>query len=613
MNQDLTLGATYLGNNRCQFRVWAPHAESVSVRIIKPGDLSVPLVRDERGYYHGIATEVVPGSLYFYLLDGDKKRPDPASRYQPEGVHGPSQVVDPNAFTWSDQCWFGVAREELIIYELHVGTFTSGGTFDAVISHLDDLKELGVTAIELMPVAQFPGGRNWGYDGVYPFAVQNSYGGPEGLRRLVNACHKHRLGVILDVVYNHLGPEGNYLGDFGPYFTDCYHTPWGKAINFDGPYSDEVRRFFIENALYWLTEFHVDGLRLDAIHAIMDLSAFPFLEELSEAVHKRAEQLGRRVQVIAESDLNDAKVIRPRVLGGYGLDAQWSDDFHHALHALLTGEKQGYYRDFGQLRHLAKAFRTGYVYTGQYSKYRQRRHGNLPQLCPADRFVVFLQNHDQVGNRAAGERLSNLVPFAGLKLAACVVLLSPFIPLLFMGEEYGETAPFQYFTSHSGPGLVEAVRKGRREEFAAFEREDEVPDPQAEATFLRSRLNHGLRYQGQHRVLWELYRKLIRLRRKLPALVNADKENLEVITTYNEKVLFLRYWSNQDEVCIMFSFNDMETSLTLPVPPGYWHKRLDTAEEEWLGEGGTVPAELESTGEVTITLSPLVCILIQRA
>lgn len=481
---NVSLGATYLGDGRCRFRVWAPLADSVAVHIVAPRERLEPLARGERGYYYGELEGVEPGNLYLYLLDGRKERPDPASRYQPQGVHGPSQVVDPHAFAWSDSCWFGPAQQELIFYELHVGTFTLEGTFDAMIPHLEGLRELGVTAVELMPVAQFPGSRNWGYDGVYPFAVQNSYGGPEGLMRLVDACHRCGLAVFLDVVYNHLGPEGNYLGDFGPYFTDRYRTPWGLALNFDGADSDEVRRFFIENALYWLTEFHIDGFRLDAIHAITDKGALPFLEELAAAVHRRAERLGRRVYVIGESDLNDPRVIQPRVVGGYGLDGQWSDDFHHALHSLLTGERSGYYQDFGKLVHLARAFREGYVYTGQYSAYRRRQHGDWPRLCDACQFVVFAQNHDQVGNRARGERLSTLVSFDGLKLAAGMVLLSPFVPLLFMGEEYGETAPFLYFTSHSDPTLVEAVRKGRLEEFAAFGCEDEVPDPQDEATFL---------------------------------------------------------------------------------------------------------------------------------
>jgi maltooligosyltrehalose trehalohydrolase len=334
-----------------------------------------------------------------------------------------------------------------------VGAYTKKGTFESIIPHLDELKKLGITAIELMPVAQFPGTRNWGYDGVYPYAVQNSYGGPEGFKRLVNACHGRGLALVLDVVYNHLGPEGNYLWDFGPYFTDRYKALWGFSINFDGPHSDDVRHYFIQNALYWVTEFHVDALRVDAVHAILDFSAEPFLEELASAVHDEAKRLNRRVYLIAESALNDTRVIRSREFGGYGLDAQWNDDFHHALHTVLTGERMGYYRDFGRLQDLAKALLEGFVYSGEYSPYRRRRHGNSSRDIPAHRFVVFSQNHDQVGNRMRGERLSELVCFERTKLAAGVMTLSPFIPLLFMGEEYGETAPFQYFVSHSDPDL----------------------------------------------------------------------------------------------------------------------------------------------------------------
>jgi len=603
-------GAVYLGDGRCSFCVWAPRAQTVAVCLTAPRKRLVPLTRGERGYYHGVTAGVEPGSLYFYLLDGEKERPDPASRSQPQGVHGPSQVVDLRAFPRPDYCWPGPARQNLVFYELHVGTFTPEGTFDAVIPRLGELRELGITALELMPVAQFPGSRNWGYDGVYPFAVQASYGGPEGFRRLVDACHRQGLAVFLDVVYNHLGPEGNYLEDFGPYFTDRYRTPWGMALNFDGPGSDEVRRYFIENALFWITEFHVDGLRLDAVHAITDKSALPFLEELAAAVHRRAERLGRRIYVIAESDLNDPRIVRPPALGGFGLDAQWNDDFHHALHALLTGEQDGYYRDFGRLEHLARTFREGYVYTGQYSAYRQRRHGRRLHLTSGAQLVVFSQNHDQVGNRAQGERLSALTSFAGLKLAAAVVLLSPFLPLLFMGEEYGETAPFQYFTSHQDPALAEAVRQGRRKEFAAFAWAGEVPDPQDEATFRRSRLNYALRREGRHRILREFYRELLRLRRELPPLADLNPENREAISFEQQRVLFVRRWSGGEEVCLVFSFNEEGAAITLPIPAGRWRKRLDAAEERWLGGGSTVPDTLASSGEVALNLSPYACIVL---
>lgn len=608
MTRGASLGASYLGEGRCAFRVWAPLAETISVHLVAPGEALVSLKKDEKGYFYGEAP-AGPGALYYYLLDERVERPDPASRFQPSGVHGPSRVVDPHSFTWMERCWHGLSREKLVFYELHVGTFTRGGTFSDIIPHLSELQELGVNTIELMPVAQFPGSRNWGYDGVYPFAVQDSYGGPDGLKTLVDACHGQGLAVFLDVVYNHLGPEGNYLEDYGPYFTDRYRTPWGKALNFDGPDSDGVRRFFIENALYWVTDFHLDGLRLDAVHAITDKSARPFLEELAAAVHRQGEQLGRRVYVIAESDLNDPRLIKPAAVGGDGLDAQWSDDFHHSLHSLVTGERSGYYQDFGLVKDLAQAFKQGYTYAGQYSGYRKRRHGKKPVLCSATQFVVFAQNHDHVGNRAQGERLGSLVSLEGLMLAAGVMLTSPFLPLLFMGEEYAEPAPFQYFTSHSEPALVEAVRQGRREEFSGFTWAGEVPDPQGESTFWRSKLSHDLARQGNHGVLRKFYRELLRLRRETPALAELSMDAQEVTACEREKVLFVHRWSGVSEVCLVFSFNDSETAVELPVPSGSWLKLLDAAQEQWLGPGSTAPDLLISDGRCKITLQPCACVL----
>ncbi|MGH9447186.1 MAG: malto-oligosyltrehalose trehalohydrolase, partial [Terriglobia bacterium] len=537
--------------------------------------------------------------LYRYVLDGHKERPDPASRFQPQGVHGPSQIVDFHTFRWTDSNWKGVALDDYIIYELHVGAFTPGGTFDDAIPHLDELQDLGVTVIEIMPVAQFPGSRNWGYDGVFPFAVQNSYGGPEGLKRFVNACHERGLAVALDVVYNHLGHEGNYLRDFGPYFTDEYRTPWGQAINFDGPHSDEVVRFFIENALYWFSELHVDSLRLDAIHGITDRNAHPFLRLLAESVEAFAEQTGRKVYLIAESDFNDARFIQPLSHGGYGLHAQWSDDFHHALHCLLTGERSGYYQDFGGIEHLSKAFREGYVYSGQYSPYRQRRHGNSSKEIPADRFVVFAQNHDQVGNRMLGERLSRLTSFEGLKLAAGAVILSPFVPLLFMGEEYGEDAPFQFFTSFQDLALIEGVRKGRRDEFASFAWQGEPPDPQAESTFLSSKLQRALTAAATHRTLREFYRELIRLRKECRPLALLSKALMEVIRMDHAKSLVLRRWRDGGEAIVAFNFGPHPVRYSLPAQAGRWTKLLDSSESRWLGPGTIVPDKIDSSGTLS--------------
>ncbi|MGA7561794.1 MAG: malto-oligosyltrehalose trehalohydrolase [Desulfobaccales bacterium] len=602
MNSKCGLGATYLGGGLGGFLVWAPLINQVEVHILSPEERIVPLEKVSRGYHYGVVPGVKPGTRYFYRLDGNNERPDPASKFQPEGVHGPSQVIDPH-FVWEELHWSGIPFSHYVLYELHVGTFTAQGTFDAIIPHLDELKDLGITTIEIMPVAQFPGDRNWGYDGVYPFAVQNSYGGPEGLKTLIDACHQRGLAVILDVVYNHLGPEGNYLHDFGPYFTDRYRTPWGAAINFDGPDSDEVRRFFIENALYWVTEFRLDALRLDAVHGIFDFSARHFLQELASAVHGQAERLNRRIYVIAESDLNDVRIVRSPELGGYGLDAQWNDDFHHALHTLLTGERTGYYEDFGRIQDLAKAFAEGFVYSGAYSPARRRRHGNTSKDLAARRLVVFAQNHDQVGNRLKSERLSALVSFEGLKLAAAVVLLSPFIPLLFMGEEYGETAPFPYFVSHSDPDLIEVVRRGRREEFPYFKGSDEPPDPQEEATRQSASLDHSLRHQGRHRILYELYKELITLRNETRANAGLSKDRLEVVCLERERTLVVRRWGREEQVAAIFHFGDTAVSVNIPLPSGRWLKRLASGEKRWHGPGRDLPTVFHSDGKVSVTLT----------
>jgi len=454
------------------------------------------------------------GAQYKFLLPDGRELPDPASRFQPDGVHGASAVFDARRFGWTDEAFRARPLKETIIYELHVGTFTQQGTFSAAIRRLDLLADLGITAVEIMPVAQFPGGRNWGYDGVYPFAAQNTYGGPGGLQEFVDAAHARGLSVILDVVYNHLGPEGNYLAAFGPFFTARYHTPWGDAINYDEAHSDPVREYFFQNALWWLREFHVDALRLDAVHGIFDFSAQHFLAELKERLKKLSVETGRALYLIAESDLNDARLLRCPDRGGYGLDAQWSDDFHHSVHTLLTGETGGYYQDFGSIDDLETVLREGWRYSGRYSRYRKRHHGNSPKGIRPERFVVCAQNHDQVGNRAVGDRLTQIVDFESLKLAAGITLLSPFVPLLFMGEEYGETHPFQYFTSHSDPALIEAVRKGRREEFAAFGWRGDLPDPQSEETFKRSTLDYTIRDTEPHASLWKFYKTLIGIRKR---------------------------------------------------------------------------------------------------
>lgn len=573
------LGANQLENNDTGFLVWAPFHETVELKIVSPAERKLRMKKLENGYFETVATELEPNARYLYVLGGKLERPDPVSCFQPDGVHGPSQVIRHDTFGWEDSGWQGPALEDYIIYELHVGTFTPEGTLQAIIPRLPYLKELGVTALELMPVAQFPGARNWGYDGAYPFSVQNTYGGPDGLKSLINESHKIGLAVILDVVYNHLGPEGNYLGDFGPYFTDTYRPPWGQAINFDGPLSDEVRRFFIENAIHWLEKYHIDALRIDAVHGIFDLSARHILDELRQAVHGRIRD--RKVYLIAESDLNDVRLINPPDRGGYGLHAQWNDDFHHALHTLLTGENTGYYRDFGRLEHMTKAIKEGFVYSGQHSEFRRRRHGSSSKDRPARQFVVFSQNHDQVGNRMCGDRLSGSLSIEKLKLAAGMVILSPYIPLLFMGEEYGETAPFQYFVSHSDEALIESVQRGRKKDFETFKWKGDIPDPQDELTFLRSKINTELCRKGKHRMLFDFYKTLIRLRGQLPPLGNLSKQDMEVKKFEDLRVITIRRWHKGEQTLTTASFN--EAPVEVPLPPGNWQMVLDSSSRRRAG------------------------------
>jgi len=598
-----TLGATFLGNGRCRFLVWAPNVDHLELRLLDPTDRLLPMQPRDRGYFELTVEGIDRGTRYFYRIDRDRDRPDPASRFQPDGVNAASAVVDSD-FGWTDQHWHGIAMHQYITYELHVGTFTPEGTFDAAIAYLAELKDLGVTAIELMPVAQFPGARNWGYDGVHPFAVQNTYGGPDGLKRLVNAAHELGLAVVMDVVYNHIGPEGNYLAEFGHYFTDRYHTPWGKAINFDDHDSDEVRRYFIENALYWIDEYHVDALRLDAVHAIFDFSARPFLQELADAVRLEGERLNRNVYTIAESSLSDARLIASKELGGCGIDSQWCDDLHHAIRTALTDEQGGYFADFHGFDDVVKAYRDGFVQDGGYSEYRGRRHGNSAQDVDPIKLVVCAQNHDQVGNRLMGERLTELVSFEQLKLAAALVILSPCQPMLFMGEEYAETARFQFFISHTDPALVEAVRRGRKAEFERFRWQHEPTDPQDEATFERCKLNHSLKQKGHHRTLREYYKRLVELRKSEPSLAFPDRQRTEVSVVAPGTAMAVRRWSARGEVHTLFHFGLEPVVATANMPPGAWDKVFDSADTEWNGPGSSLPARIESSGDTRISLKP---------
>ena len=521
----LERGATVLDDGSVRFAVWAPLVQRASVLILRDGtEAEYPLETTGAGAFEAVVPDVRPGSDYLYLLDGAKRRPDPVSRHQPNGVHGASRVVDPNSFLWRDGNWSGVDCAELILYEVHVGCFSEGGSFAELAERLSYLSDLGVTALQLMPVAEFSGRRNWGYDGAYPYAPHHAYGGPEELRQLIDAAHAAGLAVILDVVYNHLGPEGCYLADFGPYFTDRYVTPWGHAINFDGPDSDEVRRYFVDNALHWVTEYHIDGFRLDAVQAIFDSSPLHILDELGAAVHSQAQASGRPVLVMAESDQNDPRLVRPAERGGYNLDAMWNDDFHHAIHAYLTGERNGYYADFGGITSLAKVLRKRFALDGCHSSYRRRRHGAAASDLPGNQIIVYIQNHDQAGNRPEGERLSALVTLERCRLAAALLLLSPYVPLLFMGEEYGETNPFLYFVDHGDPDLIDSVRLGRLREFARFSWPGASADPGNEVTFLNSHIDLDRAFTGPHAKLLQLYRDLIRLRRQEPALKPGHSE-----------------------------------------------------------------------------------------
>lgn len=535
----LRYGAQVLDGGGAEFRVWAPRLKAVTVVLDLPGRLRIPMRYEGDGEFAAVVPEAAEGVDYWFATAEGILRPDPVSRWQPCGVHGASRVVDPRSFRWTDAGWTGMELKDYVIYELHTGTFTPEGTFGAIIPKLPRLRDLGVTALELMPVAEFPGSRNWGYDGVSLFAPHSAYGGPHGLKALVDACHREGLAVILDVVYNHLGPEGNYLAEFGPYFTDRYRTPWGLAINFDGTDSDGVRRFFLDNALYWLTEFHMDALRLDAIHGIYDSSARHFLEELAASFHRQAERLGRKAFLIAESDLNDVRVLRPPQQGGYGLDAQWLDDFHHAVRGILSPERRGYLADFGRVGDLAKALEEGFVYDGRYSAYRRRRHGSSSREIAGERFVAFIQNHDQIANASLGRRLSELVSRDAEMLAAVLLVCSPFVPLLFMGQEYGETAPFLYFTSHSDAALADAVRSGRRDEYAAFYQDAEFPDPQDPLTFARSKLRWERVSEPACAAMLDFYRRLLSLRRRHACLSNCRKDLVRLAYEEGERWLVL--------------------------------------------------------------------------
>ena len=510
--------------NRCA--VWAPNAARVEVQ---KGGVRLAMTAVGGGWFELSDGGLESGEDYAFVLDDGEPRADPRSPWQPHGVHGASRAVDHTDFQWTDQSWRGRPLGDSVVYELHTGTFSDDGTFDGAAGHVAHLVELGIGAVELLPVAAFPGRRGWGYDGVCLFAVHHAYGGPDSLKRFVDACHNAGIAVVMDVVYNHLGPDGNHLGEFGPYFTDRYRTPWGDAINYDGPGSDEVRRFVVDNAVMWLRDYHCDGLRLDAVHAIMDTSAVHLLEEISTAVHALGDELGRELWVIAESDLNDPRVVRDVDHGGYGCDAQWSDDFHHALHATLAEETSGYYADFGRVEDVALALTNVFVHPGGHSPFRQRRHGRSVGGLPGTDFLGYMQDHDQVGNRAQGDRSAALMSVGRLQVAAALVLLGPFVPMLFAGEEWAASTPFLYFTDHQDPELGRLVSEGRRREFASFGWDPTaVPDPQDVTTFERSKLSWDELNDEPHATVLAWHRELIALRARVPGLRSGDRSAVSV-------------------------------------------------------------------------------------
>lgn len=600
MDKSLTInpGINFEAGGTAIISFWSPEAEKVEIQA--PGGL-LPLNKADHGYWELRTALIQPGDTYRFVIDGKTSVPDPASLSQPEGVHGPSAAVDLTKFSWTDKDWQPAALGSWIIYELHVGTFSPEGTFRGLIGKLDYLLDLGINAIEIMPVAQFPGERNWGYDGVFPFAVQHSYGGAAGLQELVNSCHAKGISVILDVVYNHIGPEGNYFAASGPYFTEKYQTPWGSAVNFDDAWCDGVRRYFIANALMWFRDFHLDALRLDAVHAIKDFGVSHLLRDLRIATDQFIASGGKSHYLIAESDLNDPKYIDPLTERGYGMNAQWIDEFHHALRVTAGEPPRGYYSDFGGIAFLEKAYRDAYVYDGMYSPHREKTFGGKAERNAGDQFVVFSQNHDQVGNRMLGERTSMLVDFEMQKLMAGAVLCSPYLPMLFMGEEWGETHPFLFFTSHEDPELIKAVRAGRKAEFAAFHDQGEAPDPQDTATFNQSRLSWELPDQPGHQQLLAFYKAMIRLRKQYAPLHNADRKQLQVWSSAQKNCLLLRRRDQGKQVLCLMNFSAEKQELSIPDDIPHWKKIMDSAAPQWAG-----PAESPSTvnaGQV-LTLQP---------
>lgn len=580
------VGAKYY-DDTCVFSVWAPYLNQVKLYLNKQEEL-IALEKTGGDYWTTSLDGIPPNTLYMYQLDGKATKPDPVSHFQPNGVFGPSAVIDHSDFKWKDDDWQGLALRDLVFYELHVGTFTLEGTFKATQGRTKELSDFGINAVELLPITQFSGKRNWGYDGVFPFAVQNTYGTPNELKVLVNECHMHGIAFFLDLVYNHLGPEGNCLNDYGPYFPSDRTGRWGATVNIDGPNNAGVRNYFLENIKHWLKNYHIDGVRLDAILSMQDNSPKHFLQELTKTVKSFSKFTGKKTHLIAETGYNVPNVLTSLNQGGYGFDAQWLDDFQHALFALVTGEREGYYKDYGTVQDLVEALSEGYVYVGEPPHFKRKAPDDSYRWIPADKFIVFSQNHDQVGNRLIGDRLTTIAGFEAAKLAAGIVLLSPYVPLLFMGEEYGETAPFLFFTDYQGKELSDAVRTGRKQEFAHFHWKGEVPDPQSAEAFEKSKINWKRRYAGKEEKTASYYRTLIGLRKKLLLFHSEPGRKISHISK-QDKTLFIHKKSKDATAGIVANFSSQQSSYAFPFEEGIYKKILDSSDAAWIGSGLSLP------------------------
>ncbi len=573
----MNIGAQYKTNGDCEFIVWAPF-KKISLQLLTKQERIIQMEKDEKGFWRTNVENLQHKTYYRYILNSDLIRPDPVSHFQPKGIYSPSQIINHSIFEWKDSKWKGICLSDMIIYELHVGTFTPEGNFNAILPHLEELKSIGINSIELMPIAQFPGKRNWGYDCVFPFAVQNSYGGPTGLKKLVDECHGKGLALILDVIYNHLGPEGNYILDFGPYTTTKYKTPWGNAINFDGHNSDGVRNYFIENALYWFKNYHVDALRLDSIHSIYDKSKITFLQELATSIQDFSKEKGRDFYLIAENDLKNPNALPFNKLNSYGIHSQWCDDLHHCIHSLLTHEHKGYYSGFNNEKKLVQCLKNGYVDS-------DNKKPSENESILGRQFIVYSQNHDQVGNRINGERLSSLISFEALKLAAGIVILSHFIPLLFMGEEYAEESPFLYFAEYSNPFLIEEVRKGRCKVFNKVGLTGTQQDPFSIKTFNKSKLNWRTRTNRNNKRMLKFYKHLLKLRAMLPAISSLDKSKMDISILDKTHVMEMKRWDDIHSMLFLFNLNNVDVTIKLKASSGKWRKVFSSAEKVFGGPG----------------------------